>query len=98
MFGIKPTIDVSANNEYAFKNACENGHLEVVKWLLSIKPDINIEEETFYNSCSYGFLSVAKFLWRIKPESFNICHDLFESVAYFSNVFTSNSSGKSRHP
>ena len=39
---VKPNIDISANNEYAFCCVCEYGHLEVAQWLLSIKPDIYI--------------------------------------------------------
>ena len=37
-----PLINISANNEYAFRYASRNYHLEIVNWLLSIKPDINI--------------------------------------------------------
>ena len=29
-------------NDEGFIWACENGHLEVAQWLLSVKPDINI--------------------------------------------------------
>jgi len=36
---IKPTIDISAKNEYAFRYACEKGHLEVAQWLQSLNPD-----------------------------------------------------------
>ena len=37
-----PTIDISVDNEYAFRSACYYGQLKVAKWLLQIKPDINI--------------------------------------------------------
>jgi len=32
-------IDISANKEWAFHNACEKGHLEVAQWLISLRPD-----------------------------------------------------------
>ena len=38
-------IDISINEENAFTLACEFGHLEVAKWLLLIKPDIDISVE-----------------------------------------------------
>ena len=35
---MKPDIDISANNEYAFCYACERVHLTVAQWLQSLKP------------------------------------------------------------
>jgi hypothetical protein len=64
------TIDISANDEYAFGCACANGHLEIANWLLTIKPAINISaknEMAFRYACYYGYLEVAKWLLRIKP-------------------------------
>ena len=40
-----PTIDISANSEYAFKYACGNGHLEIAQWLYTINPTINISAD-----------------------------------------------------
>jgi len=41
---VKPDINISDNNEWAFSFACLNGYLHVAQWLLSLqgKPDINI--------------------------------------------------------
>jgi hypothetical protein len=42
---IKPDINISAENDYVFRFACENGHLVIAKWLYKIKPDIKISAE-----------------------------------------------------
>ena len=50
----KVHIDISADNEYAFRWACENGHLELAQWLYLIKPTIDISannEHTFHWAC-----------------------------------------------
>ena len=33
-----PNINISADNEWAFKLACEKGHLEVAQWLQTLNP------------------------------------------------------------
>ncbi len=44
-------ININAENDYAFKEACENEHMNVVKWLLSIlNNNININAV-----CGYVF-------------------------------------------
>jgi hypothetical protein len=65
LLSIKPTIDVSIDDEYAFRNACTNGHFEIAKWLLSVKPTINISangEFAFVNACKNGHFEIAKWL------------------------------------
>ena len=45
--------------------ACENGHLHVAKWLLQIKPNINISaknEHAFRWACKNGRIHVARWL------------------------------------
>ena len=37
-----PTIDVSANNEEAFRWACRYGQIDIVRYLVEIKPTIDI--------------------------------------------------------
>ena len=56
--------------------ACTYGHLEIAKWLLSIKSDINISskkesfdnEKAFQGACSHSYLEVAKWLLSVKPD------------------------------
>jgi len=33
IYRLNPTIDISANGEIAFREACYNGHLEIVRQL-----------------------------------------------------------------
>jgi hypothetical protein len=70
---IKPDIDISANNEEAFYNACYNGSIETAKWLLEIKPDINISvnNDYIFRECCYGGntdVTIIKWLLEIKPD------------------------------
>ncbi len=37
-----PNINISYNDDYAFRLACWCGRLRVARWLLSIKPNIDI--------------------------------------------------------
>jgi len=67
---LKPTIDVSAGNECAFRGSTENGHLEIAQWLLSVKPSIDISSENEYAfrwSCRKGYLNIAQWLLSVKP-------------------------------
>jgi hypothetical protein len=63
-------INISPDNEHAFRCACENGHLELAQWLYQIKPTINISaynEEAFRLACSYGHFDVAQWLQSLTP-------------------------------
>ena len=60
LYQIKPTLDISAANEYTFQCACSNGHLEVAQWLYQIKPTLDI-----YSACANGHLQVAQWLHEI---------------------------------
>jgi hypothetical protein len=70
LYQIKPTIDISAFQEGAFRWACYKGHLEVAQWLYQIKPTINIsaqDEYAFRSACDYGHFEVAQWLQSLTP-------------------------------
>jgi hypothetical protein len=57
--------------EFAFCNACCFGHTSVAKWLLSVKPEIDISvnnDAVFRVACQYGNLSTAQWLLSVKPD------------------------------
>ena len=61
---------ISHEHEFLFRQICCNGQLEIAKWLLLIKPDINVsdfDEYAFRFACMNGHLSVAQWLMEIKP-------------------------------
>ena len=70
-------MDISADNEGAFRYACSCGHLKVAQWLYQIKPTLNIsadDEYAFRYACSCGHLKVAQWLYQIKA-TLNISAD-----------------------
>ena len=71
MLKVKPKINVSAEDNQAFRYACSNGHLEVAKWLLTVKSDVNISEyneHAFRSACHSGHQEIAKWLLSVKPD------------------------------
>ena len=42
LYGINPNINISKNNEFAFRIFCNIGNTKIIKWLLKKKPTINI--------------------------------------------------------
>jgi hypothetical protein len=42
LYGINPNINISKNNDYAFRIFCNIGNTKFIKWLLKKKPTINI--------------------------------------------------------
>jgi hypothetical protein len=56
---------------WLFRAACIDGHLHIVRWLLQVKPDINISdrnEQAFRLACDFGHLQLAKWLLQVKPD------------------------------
>ena len=70
---MNPDIDISANNEGAFRWSGYYGELKVVKWLLKVKPDINVfanKNYAFRMSYEIGHLKVAKLLLQHKTQNY----------------------------
>jgi hypothetical protein len=58
-------LDISAEDEEAFRWACYHGHLRLARWLYRIKPSINIsanDEWAFQMACYKGHLRVAQWI------------------------------------
>ena len=67
---IKPDIDISIENDYAFRMACQEGHIKVAKWLFKINPYINISIENDYAfrmSCIRGNIKIIKWIYKLNP-------------------------------
>jgi len=72
---VKPNINISTDDEYAFRWSCFNEHLEVAKCLLKVKPNINISANNdfaFRLSCVNEQLKVAKLLLQHKTQNYYI--------------------------
>ena len=68
LLALHPTIDISGNKNHAFRMACKNNHLPVVKWLAPlITMDVSYYEKSFRIACQDGHLAIAKFLLLSKP-------------------------------
>ena len=66
---IKPAIKYYRINP-SFFLACKFGHLEIVKWILELKPTINISDNkdgNFYAAFNDNHLEVVKWLLEVKP-------------------------------
>jgi len=69
-----------------FQHSCASGYLDIAKWLLEIKPNIDIfynNNELFYDSCDH--LEVLKWLYQINPNidiSYNNNHILYNALEF----------------
>jgi len=100
-----PNIDISAEDEEAFRCACENEHLEVVRQLYEWKPTIDIsahDEWAFRKACYNGHLKIVRQLYDWKPTidlpKFNQYRSLFISLGItFHSRLTKDLSLKKKH-
>jgi hypothetical protein len=77
LYEIKPTLNISVGNEWAFQYACANGHLLVAQWLYQVKPTLDISaynEYAFKMACDNGYLLVAQFIQSLNPNKYIIVY------------------------
>jgi ankyrin repeat protein len=61
-------LDIHADYEYSFRYGCQNGHLNIVQFLLTLEEthghiDVHFwNDYAFHTACKNGHLTVAKFL------------------------------------
>ena len=68
----KPALKLGGNNDKLFNDARKIQHLELVKYLYEINPNVVILIDTFINVCYSGKLEVVEFILKNKPD-FDIC-------------------------
>ena len=88
----KVHIDISPEIEFAFRWACQNGHLELAQWLYQIKPTIDIsarDEYAFRWACEEGHLELAQWLQTLIPYGLYYTFEVYEN-----NIITSYSTEK----
>jgi ankyrin repeat protein len=82
-YQLNPNINIFLNidiSENAFRIACSKGHLEIAKWLLLVKPDINISANNGYAfriACSEGHLEVTQWLHLVNPTIISISQSIY---------------------
>jgi ankyrin repeat protein len=71
MYKIDPTISIELCEDKLYL-PCKNGHIDIVKWLLTIRPHINLSinnYEPFNYALEYGHIDIAKYLFEKNPNS-----------------------------
>jgi len=67
----KYKLDIHAENDFVFRNACLEGNLKIIQWVLTFgeKPDIHAnDDEIFRNACDKRRLDIAKWLYGLKDK------------------------------
>ena len=85
LYEIKPTLDISAEDDWAFKIACYNGYLQLAQWLYQIKLTLNISantEEAFRLACLDGHLDVAQWIQSLNLNKYIILHVENKKIKY----------------
>jgi ankyrin repeat protein len=57
-------VDIHAMDDFAFRKACMNGHIEIARWLVSLG-GVDIHEEyddAFRMACRNGHMEIARWL------------------------------------
>jgi hypothetical protein len=52
---------------YIFSLVCGSGYLDVVQWLYSLNPEMDIKDG-FSSACAYGHFDVAQWIYSLNPE------------------------------
>jgi ankyrin repeat protein len=70
---VDPSINISSKNEYAFRIALIKNHIDICKFLLNFKPEINLNlfigiiYEKFWEFCTIGHKDNAEWLFYLCP-------------------------------
>lgn len=83
---VKPTIDISIEDEKSLRLACKYGHLHVAQWLLTINTNIDIckwADLNFINMCSYGHANVAQWLHSFISDNYVLIVENNEIMNYY---------------
>lgn len=70
----------------AFKNSCENGNLEIAKWLYSLEDKLLPSEECYYNICLNGNLCMLKWILTLNVISDKIIYNCFDIACRNSQI------------
>jgi hypothetical protein len=82
---IKPDINISADDYYAFRNAFKNEHYSTTLWLLNIDPliDITVDDDyAFKCACKNLHHEISKLLASIRPDRYKIIKITSNTIDY----------------
>ena len=89
-------FDLSRDNEYLFRIACKMDNLEIVKWLLEKKSDIDYtinNHEIFYYVCDHNFVSIALYFKNMNSDLYEVTikNNEIENYSVNKKLFVDNS-------